>query len=308
MTSYGRSFGSFGEIVQGRFSNGQDFLCTMPVDMWSECAIRPMAGLRGIECDMPKTRDALALMLAGREISVRVTLNRNIPIGKGIGSSTADILAAIRAASDMFKMHMTPVGISNIMTAIEPHDALHYGHSVLYDHRQGTLIRDYGYIPQWWIIGVDSGGQKDTITYNRDLTYTKDDMRRYDDLVARLDRAFGTRDDAEIAQCASESALIHAKTSGNLFIRDALIVCRRVGALGVIATHSGTCAGLLIPPERTYGEIVRTLDTVNFLMGGRATLITRSLSLGGPYARATSAEDRQGDTHSATRLDHAVSA
>jgi len=36
---YGKSFGSFGEICQGRLKNKNDFLITLPIDLWSTCEI-----------------------------------------------------------------------------------------------------------------------------------------------------------------------------------------------------------------------------------------------------------------------------
>ena len=39
-TGYGKAFGSFGEIIQGRLSGGEDILVTLPVDLWTICELK----------------------------------------------------------------------------------------------------------------------------------------------------------------------------------------------------------------------------------------------------------------------------
>ncbi len=145
---YGKSFASFGEIVQGRTSDNEDFLVTLPVDLWSTCELTctPIRGPLIIECDLPKSRATVEQVLerlgldTGYHIGIRFT--RNIPIGKGLSSSTADMLAALRALQEVFGFLLTDQVISRIFHEIEPHDALHYNNSVIYNHREGRLIRD----------------------------------------------------------------------------------------------------------------------------------------------------------------------
>ena len=55
--AHGRSFASFGEIAQGRFSSGQDFLVTLPVDLWSTCKARceRVSGPSAVTCELVKS-------------------------------------------------------------------------------------------------------------------------------------------------------------------------------------------------------------------------------------------------------------
>ena len=171
-TGYGKAFGSFGEIIQGRLSGGEDILVTLPVDLWTICELKctPIKGPLVIDCELEKSRALLHLVLAdlGLERGYHISCDfiRNIPVGKGLSSSTADMLAALRAIQEVFGFVFTEQFISRTFAAIEPHDALHYNASTAYNHRKGKLIMDFNYIPKYTIVAVDNGGVMDTLTYN----------------------------------------------------------------------------------------------------------------------------------------------
>jgi uncharacterized protein involved in propanediol utilization len=284
VVGYGKSFASFGEIAQGRLSSGSDFLCTMPINLWSTCKLTctPIRGPLVVECDLKKSRDVVSLTLEHLGITkgyyMAVEFTRNIPIGKGLSSSTADMLAAIRATQEVFGFLLKETFISRLMAAIEPHDALHYNSSVAYDHRRGVLLHDFGHVPQWWIVAADDGGELNTVHYNRHVKFTDQQIGAYDELFHRLRTALTSRDDRAVAACATESARMHAEFRDNRLLKESLVLLPKFEALGLIATHSGTCAGFLFPPntpasalERIRAEIARDL--------GRGVFTTRSLAL-----------------------------
>ena len=284
VVGYGKSFASFGEIVQGRLSSGDDFLCTMPVDLWSACYLTctPIRGPLVVECDLAKSRDMVTMALERLGITkgfhIAVDFTRNIPIGKGLSSSTADMLAAMRATQEVFGFLLRETYVSDLMAAIEPHDALHYDSSVAYNHRRGVLLRDYAHIPQWWIVAADNGGEINTVLYNKRVHFSLDQTQAYDRLYERLSAAFAEYDDAAIAACATESAEMHMEASENAFLRDALALRQDVGAMGVIATHSGTCAGFLLPPQTPAAQVSAIAHTLGTRLD-RHVFVTRSLTL-----------------------------
>ena len=194
IVGYGKSFASFGEVIQGRNSQGEDFLVTLPIDLWSTCELvcTPIDGPLVVECRLEKSRAVLYHVLAElgiqRGFHLQCDFTRNIPIGKGLSSSTADMLATLRAVQEVFGFLFTERYISRIFADIEPHDGLHFNSSVLYDHRLGRLIENFGYIPQYTIIAVDDGGEVDTVKYNRNLTFDRKTARYFDILVTGCER------------------------------------------------------------------------------------------------------------------------
>jgi L-threonine kinase len=257
ITAHGKSFASFGEIAQGRLSNGDDFLLTLPVDLWSECKLtcthQTEIGTPQVTAPLPQAKYIATILLkrldTPQNLSLHLEFKRNIPIGKGLSSSTADMLAVVRAFESAFDLRLTQEEISALFTHIEPHDPLHYSCSVAYNHRQGRLLKSLDYIPQFHIIGIDSGGELSTEDYNKHLHYSPNEIRKYDLLYHSLLKAFARKDDGAIAQCAQSSAALHASRTNNSFLSQLLDISKQLDTLGLIATHSGTCAGLLLSPD-----------------------------------------------------------
>lgn len=253
---YGRSFASFGEIVQGRRVSGEDFLITLPVDLWSQCTLRceVVPGASRVFAARAKSRAVARRLLAhlGRErglaagLQVHLAITSEIPVGKGLSSSTADMLAVVRAMAAAFGIRLSAAAISRLFTAIEPHDGLHYPGCVAYDHRRGRLLRHLGYIPDYRIVGVDAGGEVSTLGYNRNLRFSPAEVAAYDRLYAAALAAFAARDDVAIAACATRATWLHVQRTGNPLLARLLQWHDAPGVLGVLSTHSGTCGALLL--------------------------------------------------------------
>lgn len=281
---YGKSFSSFGEIVQGRTSDGEDFLVTLPVDLWSICELvcTPIRGPLVIECDLPKSRATVEWALEelglthGFHINVRI--QSNIPVGKGLSSSTADMLAALRALQEVFGFLYTNQYISKLFRRIEPHDALQYNNCVVYNHREGRLLFDLQYIPSFSVISVDNGGILDTVAYNRNKVFRPNDLSSFDCLRTDLIAAFNQADDVAIARCATRSAELHAAMTHNEFLKTCLSFAQSFDALGVQATHSGTCTGFLFSGTMRSDQIASIAEQLRQLTG-KEVFTTRTLNL-----------------------------
>lgn len=264
MLGYGKSYASFGEIVQGRLSDEEDFLITLPVDVWTTCEITCLADTtlphHSVRCELDKSRTVVLRMLEilanTHRYLVDVAFTSHIPIGKGLSSSTADMLAVVRAFQEMFGVIVSEPFISSLFTEIEPHDALHYYMSVIYNHRKGKLLEKLHHIPQYKIVGVDSGGVVDTATYNQNLLFSDDDKQFYDQLYRRSIDAFSRKDDIEIAKIATESTVRQYQRTGNPFLSDMLGLREAFSALGVVTAHSGTFTGLLFPKNTSDSELL----------------------------------------------------
>ena len=256
-TAYGKSFASFGEIAQGRLSGGEDFLVSLPIDLSSECKLVCKVTHGNTLIDAPRAKaKQLAELLVNKfglqqGFSIQLGFKSNIPIGKGLSSSTADLLAVIRAFESGFDFQLTQAAISELLIKVEQHDPLHYENCVAYDHRRGKLLEDFNYVPDYQIIGIDQGGTLSTQAYNSALSFDNNYIAMYDLLYQSLAEAFIRCDDLKIAQCATRSATIHAQRTNNRWLQGVLSHAEVWGVSGVVATHSGTCAGIILPPDTT---------------------------------------------------------
>jgi uncharacterized protein involved in propanediol utilization len=105
---YGKAHSSFGELLQGRLKGDVDFLVTLPIDMWSICNLTSIRrnGPLVINCEYFKSARVAEMLLDKLGIKdgyeLTISFSRNIPVGKGLSSSTADMLSTIRALQEVF--------------------------------------------------------------------------------------------------------------------------------------------------------------------------------------------------------------
>ncbi len=262
IVGYGKSHSSFGEIVQGRLSSGEDFLITLPIDMWSICNLTCIKreGPLVINCDLYKSKQVSEKLLeklgVTKGFELTISFSRNIPIGKGLSSSTADMLSTVRALQEVFGFLLRNNTISNIFIDIEPHDGLMHKSCVIYNHRKGKLLKDLMYIPKYWVVALDLGGQVDTVNFNHNLDFTASSLAQYDLLYQDTLKSFEAHDDVAIAECATRSTEIHLSRCPSETRKNILSNFKKeFGALGIQNTHSGTCIGLLFKREMSIVEI-----------------------------------------------------
>lgn len=259
---YGKSHSSFGEILQGRLEKNIDFLVTLPIDMWSICNLTSIKrnGPLVINCEYVKSATVAKMLLDKLGITegyeINISFSRNIPVGKGLSSSTADMLSTIRALQEIFGFLLREKTISEIFTEVEPHDGLMYKSCVVYNHRKGELIEELLYIPKYWVIAIDFGGEVNTLEYNSNLNFTPEIIQQYEKLLTDLQTAFKEQDDAKIAQLATVSTKLHLAFHNNQLKSTVFESVDQFKPLGVINTHSGTCLGLVYPKkEYSLAEI-----------------------------------------------------
>ncbi len=278
-TGAARVPGTCGELVQGQLGGGVDFLITLPVDLWSEVRVRLDESGR-VEVNPPhkvKTRLAVrraldALGLPG--IGARVDVASALPEGKGMASSTADVVAACRAAARAAGRTLTTGAISRIARGIEPSDGVMYPGVVAYNHRRCELIERLGPPPPFRVLIADPGGAVDTLAFNRrPKDYTPGEMsmisRAYEWAAAGVRRG----DRALIGRAATLSAGVNQRMLPKPYLDDLIAIARAHGAYGVNVAHSGTVAGLLFDPG-AEADAARAAEAVRQALGPEAVLIT----------------------------------
>ncbi|MEW6399657.1 MAG: hypothetical protein AB1503_10930, partial [Bacillota bacterium] len=177
-----------GELVQGTIG-GRDFLISCPVPLYSrarvwlepatspgpvavtvEHALLPPGAPRPIAGPGNKAVCALevTLLALGRQVR-RAAIHLVTPglPGKGLGTSTADILATAGATAAALGEQLRPEQLARIALAIEPSDSTMFPGLALLDHRRGTLMKAVGPPPALGLIVVDLGGEVDTEQFNR---------------------------------------------------------------------------------------------------------------------------------------------
>jgi uncharacterized protein involved in propanediol utilization len=262
----GVSFGTFGEVMQGALpGDNTDFLVTLPISKWSMAEITLWPGdgpVRAEPSDKRKSLDAAQLALArfGVSCSGLLTVASTLPEGKGMASSSADLVATMRAIADALGVPLSPTTTEDLLRLIEPTDGLMYRDSVAFYHRRVELCRQLGPLPPLTIVGVDDGGQVDTVDFNASrLAITPGERREYAGLLDRLTIALPAGDIAEVGAVATRSALMNQARCPKRHLDGMLDISGQIDALGVVVAHSGTMTGLLLD-DSDPGYAVKLVD------------------------------------------------
>lgn len=121
-----------GELVQGAL-DGRDFLVNCPIDRFASAAVRRTDRV-GLHVHRPerfaKVRAALALLdppVCGRagHDGLEVELGGDLPRGKGMASSSAELAAALATVSAALGRPLHPAMLSGLIARIEPSDSVH---------------------------------------------------------------------------------------------------------------------------------------------------------------------------------------
>jgi L-threonine kinase len=275
MTATVRAPGSCGELVQGTL-DGVNFLITCPVDLYAEVTVTP--GAAGSSAAGDKTVAAVLrtweyLGVTREPFTVAVT--SDLPQGKGMASSSADIAAACQAAALAAGRRLTADEIADIALTIEPTDGIFFPGIVMFDHVRGLTRRSLGSPPPMSVLVFDAGGRIDTLEFNRRtdlaaLNAAKEhEIRRAVELVSR---GLAAGDCALIGQAATISALANQAILAKPALPDVIAIARRHGAVGVNTAHSGTVLGILFPgrpapavAEACRADVVRACPALQFL-------------------------------------------
>ncbi|MEU2432600.1 kinase [Streptomyces sp. NPDC007861] len=249
----GTAFGTFGELLQGVLpeENG-DFLVTLPVARWTMAAFRQDPGLTELLVRPAHKSKALRLARmiteeAGLPVTGLLTVSSVIPEGKGLASSSADLVATARAVGQALDIPMPPTRIERLLARIEPTDGVLYPAIVAFHHRTVRLRAVLGSLPAMAVVGIDEGGAVDTVDFNRiPKPFTAADRREYARLLDRLTGAVRSRDLAEVGRVATRSALMNQALRHKRSLAPMREICREVGGLGVAVGHSGTTLGVLL--------------------------------------------------------------
>lgn len=282
-----------GELVQGVMDE-RDFLITSPIDWFARVTVE-LHALGGMEVlpggDFSKVVRAVRSTLErlGRGgAGARVRIESTVPRGKGLASSSADLTAAIHATLEAAGSPAPPYLVSQLAVAVEPTDGVFFSGTAMYDHVQGRLIELLGEPPPLAFMVVDSGGQVDTVSFDRGRS--RANARRHAAELARAVRlvrcGFRDRHPGLVAQGATISARCNQHVLLKPELETLLEGTAEAGALGVNCAHSGTVLGVMFDPTRTDGEQLHR--RVAELVGEKRILGTYRLVSGGSrLVRAT---------------------
>jgi uncharacterized protein involved in propanediol utilization len=231
----------------------------------ADCAATAGVALEVVPAWKRKAARAACLTLArlGLPVEGRLEVECSVATGVGLGSSTCDVVAAIRAVAAAYGVALDPGIVARLAIEAEgASDPIMFDREmVLFAQRRGRVLESLGpWIPRFAVMSFDAdpgSGGVDTLGLPVP-GYTADELSAFERMVARARVAFGQRGPgalASLAAIATESARLNQRF---LPLRNFERVCHlaeELGALGLQISHSGTIGGLLFEPGVVEADV-----------------------------------------------------
>jgi L-threonine kinase len=242
--------GTCGELVQGFTAQGVPFHVTCPITKTATVTVtaRPAPEFTITQIDPGLSKLARSLrqtagLLELEPLEVRVEHWSDLDIGKGMGSSTADIVAAARALAAIAGRDLSPGQLAGIATSIESSDGSMYPGLVAFNQKTGEVLEQFTWWPQFVILMITPPQVYNT--ESADFTGKQKSGAQFDEILDSLRAAALRRDTSAFADAATLSASINQRFVPNSY--HALLEDRLAdfGALGINVGHTGTVLGLL---------------------------------------------------------------
>lgn len=282
---YGQANGTFGELLQGILPNQKSFMVTFPINLFSYATFVPNTLISEISI-FPQSKRKSAIIakqiLAYYQINCggTLTINSEIPEGKGLASSSADLVATAYALQDSFNLSLDAELIANFIAQIEPTDGVMYKGVTSFYYKEVKLKEYIGGLPSISIVGLDEGKCIDTLEYNKqEKIYTPFCALKYENMLENLTKAIKIIDLQTLGQISTESALMNQKHNYKSSLEFMINLCNNIKGLGVAIAHSGTFVGILLDPSaesfvaqtdsccstiKEYGKVAQIFTTLEF--------------------------------------------
>jgi uncharacterized protein involved in propanediol utilization len=258
----GRALAHHGEILQGVFETAPGRLCralvTLCADVfWSEATFTPdgsgvvaadeawrVKAVRGVE---------LALARAGRTgCGGRLQVRSNIPPGWGLGSSTSDVTAAIRAAGASLGLQLSAEEVAALAVQAETasDSTMFEQRALLFAQRRGVLVEDLGQpLPNLEVLGFNTDPVGVDTLRLPPARYSWAEIEAFRPLLGLLRQAVRHQDAELCGRVATASARINQRHLPKPHFDGLEALVERAGGVGLQVAHSGTVVGLLFRPD-----------------------------------------------------------
>lgn len=256
--------GTCGEWVQGS-RNGIPFLVDCPIDRFSEAKVTLTESMSWA---LPegKTKTYQVLELIKKDLGLptlggSVEFLQQLPEGKGMASSTADITAASAATLIALGEDPRPERLADLASRVEPSDSVMFAGITEIEHITGKNHCMLGSSVPALFLAIDFGGSLDTKGFNANPGLASHYRRNEIEIerAYRLAREGIEQMDLEkLAIASTISARCNQEMNPKPFFEPFLEWIQQNGGLGVVVAHSGTLLAGVFPQSSLVGRNIES--------------------------------------------------
>lgn len=254
--------GTCGEWIQ-TVRGGQECLVSLPIDRYTDARVYYTDESQAKASQLallPKSRRALALIQNHLELSaaqmsrIAISQTRQLEIGKGMASSTADLLSVFIGVSTLTGHQLTPDTLLRLCCQIEASDGIMFDQWTLVDHLGGSVLKHFEtYLPA------------DILMVTPQTTFITERLREkpeYSTLLANktseplrlFEKAMAEKSLELLGKAATLSLIENEWVLKKAHLEAMIELSEKHHCYGVVGGHSGTVSGFLLNNQRTDRE------------------------------------------------------
>lgn len=240
--------GSCGELIQGIYRDAP-CLVSCPVDLYTRARVEERPADHFLPDKAVRIMDRFFERYGlprEEKHRINIALSSEIPTGKGMASSTADLVAVATGLAAYYDLRVTPSDIAELCVAIEPTDNIMFRDLNLFNYIKGGVIRDFRRAMSAKILAVDFGGSVATVGFRgQRYVYDAVDRAAFAQIVADFETGLAAADLHQMGAACIESARLNQKVLFKPYLETMIALSRRYGGCGVAIGHSGTVVGVI---------------------------------------------------------------
>ena len=261
--------GSCGEFFQGRIGN-DNLLISCPINRFSTVSASIKKDFIGIKTNKKLTKSLLAVekilkRFNQKKIGLELEFQSELLSAKGMGSSTADIAAAVSAVMILLNDKINWKLLKEILISIEPTDSTPWPGLSLFDYRQGEILQPLGLPPALDILIFSEKGIVDTIKFNKNLDSAKINYNEHEnklkESIKMIKEGVIKREAEKIGSASIISAKLHQQIYERSYLEAIIsLIKKNNGVYGLNIAHSGTVFGILVNKNRNYFNLIQEIN------------------------------------------------
>ncbi|PAB60772.1 GHMP family kinase ATP-binding protein [Anaeromicrobium sediminis] len=242
---------SCGELIQGIIGDGEK-LISYGVDLYTHIQLKEeMSKVRHMSLNKCYRALEKTIDYFNEDKSILDNINvykeSQIPIAKGMASSTADMAATIVAMCSMINRKITEEELAQICVSVEPTDSTIFKELTLFDHLNGRKIENFSWVPNVSVLILEPSHILETqkfrkLDYNYLRNKNKEKIKRAYDTFTQ---AYKNKDISLLGKASEYSALANEIILKKSKLKEIMDLSTKLGCAGVNVAHSGTVVGVL---------------------------------------------------------------
>ena len=251
--------GSAGELIQGFFLGGEK-LISYPIECYSTVTLverKRNDKQYGKYIKSYKMLESIFKYygyMVKDSYGITINVNSNIPVGKGMASSTADLAATAKAAAKYLNRNISNNEITKLCVRIEPTDSIVFSEITLLDYLDANFVHNYGKFPECKVLILEGRGYINTLDFHKNRYMEKSEKKRrkkekkersLKKALSYFELGMKNRDLKTIGKAATISSFANQDIIYKPGLEDIYDLSIYHGAYGINVAHSGTVVSIL---------------------------------------------------------------